>query len=156
MAHVEFTYTGASPTTLVADGPAFEVTMFLDLYLTGESVGANLAIADVDGTDARDRDRDEMGASLDWELRGSEDIAGTATAAGGEVAQLRRNIMALTRWFDDAPGREVTVRLVETDGTEWEAIAHHEEWGRWQWHGSHAKTSQLLTVADGLLTEVTP
>ena len=151
MPHVEFTYTGASPATLIADGPAFEVTMFLDLYLTGDSVGDNLRVADADGTHGRDRDRDELAATIDWELRGGEDIDGVTTASGGEVAQLRRNIRALTRWFDDAPGREVTVTVVD-GASSWSATAHHEEWGSWEWHGSHAKISQLLTVPDGLLS----
>lgn len=145
MSHVEFV---RGSDTLVATG-SFLVDDFLALYDVGPSVGSNLKVARRDGTVPRDRGRDELSVDIGWVIGAHTDIAG---GPGGQpFRQVRVNMRALALWFDDAPGRQVLVRLVDDEFGTWEGEAHHEAWGSPDWHGATIIRRQLLTVADGLL-----
>lgn len=147
MATVTLSYSGASPAS-VGDTDAARVVWYLDLYDVGPSRGSNLTVSDSDGTEPRDRERDELAVSLTWDIRGSEDLSGSA--ATDIYQQMRHNIRDLSDWLDDAPGRQVTVTL--EDGTTWTGTAQHEEWARPEWHGLFVRRRQLLTVSAGALT----
>lgn len=151
MAHVEFDATGGTPATLVPIGPAFEVLHFGGLYRVGDTVGANLPVGQSDGYQAYDRDRDEFDTTITWEIRGSRDINGNPGAVD-KAAQVRRNWFDLTRWFDAAPGKEVTCRVVDDDFT-LQGTVQHVGW-RDTWHGNLIKVEQTLIVPAGILNEV--
>ena len=142
MAHIEFLH-GTS--TLTADGTGgLLVHDWKDLYLAGPSRGSNLTVAHMDGTVARDRDRDELSVDLGWEIEGDTD------------AQVRARLRQIRDYFDDAPGRQVTITLNDENDVVEEAVAQHEAWGTIRWHGQIVKVRQLLTVNAGIMTVVTP
>lgn len=146
MAHVQFAY---GVKTLTANTRSFDCYGWLSLLTVASSAGENVKIGATEGTLGRAGTRGSLQAPLDWTVRGTTDIDGAP--GGSYFAQLRANLAALHRWFDAAPGKLVTVSLVDGLTTLSES-AYHVEFSPPDWQGRQIQVQQTVRVAAGLLS----
>lgn len=139
-------------TVLLLGSKAINCRDWGDLYRIGPSRGNNFAAAQVAGTIAKPRLRDELGIELrDIQINGAFNEDGTVNST--RKANAKTLLRKVTGFLEDAPNRQMTVRLV--DGSdEYEADCQFGDMGRVEWLGAGYQFSLLLIVNDGLLTKV--
>lgn len=137
---------------LLLDGPAIKCVDWTDLYKSAPSRGSNLTVSQTDGTVLRDRDRGELAVTLTVLVNGGWNLAGTKLSSGMEL-QARKLMRHLSEFVENGSQRTLTVTLDDDDV--FEADASFEEFGQVRAESASIwRVSMLLTVADGILSEV--
>jgi hypothetical protein len=145
-ARAEYLEAIGSGGTLLLGSDAIWCGDWKQILSVGPSRGENLPVSDMDGTEARDRDRGELSVTLKRiTIDGRFDQDNNPVTTGQ-----RENLLALMRivanfWDDFCTGRRFTIRLTDPTGVS-ETSAQFEELGDWR------DVGPLVSEVDALIT----